>query len=90
LGTSDIKNIEYQFAAYPNPTQGDFTVKCFSNNIKEFYYSIYDLQGKCIYKDNQKYINSFKSAALNNAAKGEYILLLTTAGKTFSTKIIKN
>jgi hypothetical protein len=48
------------------------------------------LQGKCIYKDNQKYINSFKSAALNNAAKGEYILLLTTAGKTFSTKIIKN
>lgn len=90
LGTSDIKNIDYQFASYPNPTQGEFTVKCFSNNIKEFYYSVYDLQGKCVYKDNLKYINSFKSSALNNVAKGEYILLLTTAEKTFSTKIIKN
>jgi hypothetical protein len=48
------------------------------------------MQGKCVYKDNKKYFNSFTSSALNNMAKGEYILLLTTAEKTYSTKIIKN
>ena len=90
LGTSDIKHIEYQFTTFPNPTQGEFKVTCFNNNIKEFYYSVYDMQGKCVYKDNKKYFNSFTSSALNNMAKGEYILLLTTAEKTYSTKIIKN
>lgn len=89
LGTSDIKNIDYYFALYPNPTLGEFTVRCFDNNIYEFYYSVYDLQGKCVFKDNQKHTNSFQSSALKNVPVGEYILLITTREKTFSTKIIK-
>lgn len=90
LGTSDIQNIEYTFALYPNPTQGEFTVKSFDNNVSDFTYTIYDITGKIMYQSKQLYQSEFRSDALKNAASGEYILLISTLNKTYSAKIIKH
>lgn len=89
LGTSDIQNIEYTFALYPNPTQGEFDVKSFDNSITNFSYLIYDITGKVVYKSKQLYQAGFHCDALKNAASGEYILLISTTNKIYSTKVIK-
>lgn len=89
LGTGDIQQIDYTFAVYPNPTQGEFVVKSFDENVSNFSYLLYDMTGKLFYKSNQLYQSSFHSDVLKNAASGTYVLLISTANKVYSTKIIK-
>lgn len=90
LGTSDIQNIDYRFALYPNPTNGEFVVKSFDNGITNFSYLIYDMTGKVIYKSNKLYQSEFHCDALKGAASGEYLLLITSPNKNYSAKIIKH
>ena len=90
LGTSDIQNIDYRFALYPNPNNGEFHVKSFDNSISNFSYLIYDLTGKIIFKSNAIYNSEFHCDALKKAASGEYILWISTPNKAFTTKIIKH
>lgn len=87
--TSDIQNINYHFALYPNPTNGIFTVNSFNQQQDLFSYTIMDLQGKVIKQSDRVYQNGFTSDALNHLPSGTYILLLSTHHQIYSTKIIK-
>ncbi|HMT35187.1 MAG TPA: T9SS type A sorting domain-containing protein [Chitinophagaceae bacterium] len=64
-------------------------VKSFDENVSNFSYLLYDMTGKLFYKSNQLYQSSFHSDVLKNAASGTYVLLISTANKVYSTKIIK-
>lgn len=87
---SDIKQMDYTFAVYPNPTlDGSFKVKSYVPSVKNFTYALYDMQGKCIFKSDKIYTDSFHSDALSHVAKGEYILMISTAEKVYSTKIMR-
>jgi hypothetical protein len=90
LGTSDITNIEYTFAVYPNPTANSFDVRSFDSRISDFSYLLYDLNGKIVYKSQQIFQTGFHCDALNELPSGTYILQITTTTKTYSTKIIKH
>lgn len=90
LGTSDITNIEYTFAVYPNPTANSFDVRSFDSRISDFSYLLYDLNGKIVYKSQQIYQTGFHCDALDELPSGTYILQITTRNKTYSTKIVKH
>ncbi len=87
--TSDIQNIDFTFALYPNPTEGVFTIKSFNVQQNFFSYTIMDMQGKIIKQSDKIYQNEFTSDALCNQPNGIYVLLLSTPDKIYSTKIVK-
>jgi hypothetical protein len=88
-GTSNIINMDYAFSVYPNPTQGSFTVRSFDPAISEVMYALYDMQGRLVHKSKTLQNANFYSYALEQAPVGEYILLISTPGKTYSTKLSK-
>ncbi len=90
LGTSDITNIEYTFAVYPNPTASSFDVRSFDSRVSDFSYLLYDLNGNNVYKSQQIFQTGFHCDALDELPSGTYILHITTRNKTYSTKIIKH
>lgn len=89
LGTSEIQQLDYRMAVFPNPTTGSFTIKSYDNAIENFAYSIYDMQGKLIYKSKQLYQHVAESNVLQQVASGQYILLISNANTYFTTKITK-
>lgn len=89
LGTSDVKNLDFTFAIYPNPTMGMFTIQSFDNAQNVFSYSVYDLSGKLMEKSTQLYHEKCQSEIMKTLAPGTYIVLVSTANKVYSTKITK-
>lgn len=88
-GTSDVTNIDYTFSLYPNPCKGEFTVRSYDPSIEHVAYTLYDMQGRLIYQ-SEKLINAnFHCDALNHVPTGEYMLVLSTLGKMYSTKVVK-
>ena len=88
--TSDITQIEYTFACYPNPTNtGSFDVRCFNASVPSYSYAIYDIQGKLVYKSNELHSNGFHCDALQQSTKGQYVLVISTGLKQYSHKISK-
>lgn len=86
--TSDITQIDYTFACYPNPTNnGSFEVRCFNVNMPSYSYAIYDLQGKLVYKSDELHSNGFRCDALQHSANGQYVLVISTGLKQYSHKI---
>ncbi len=89
LGTSDVQSIDYTFSLYPNPSQGEFYIKSYEPSISEFSISIYDISGKLIYKSAKMVQNNFYCDALKQVPTGDYIILLSTLNKQYSTKVTK-
>jgi hypothetical protein len=89
LGTSDVIAMDYTFAVFPNPLQGEFYLKSYDASIQELSYSLYGLNGNLIYRSGMIKSPVIYSDALRNVASGEYILLVSTINKQFSTKIVK-
>jgi hypothetical protein len=89
LGTSDVIAMDYTFAVFPNPSQGEFYLKSYDASIQELSYSLYGLNGNLIYRTGMIKSPVIYSDALKNVASGEYILLVSTVNKQFSTKIVK-
>ena len=85
--TSDITQIEYTFACYPNPTNtGSFDVRCFNASVPSYSYAIYDIQGKLVYKSNELHSNGFHCDALQQSTKGQYVFVIITVLKQYSHK----
>nr|HPI55069.1 S8 family peptidase [Chitinophagaceae bacterium] len=88
--TSDITQIDYTFTCYPNPTiDGAFDVRCYNKNMPAYSYALYDLQGKIVFKSQELHTSGFRCEALQQAAKGTYILVVSSGLKQYSHKIIK-
>lgn len=84
-------NINDNFAIFPNPTNGEFTIKNvdFSNN--EFFANVYDIRGNQIIK-NEKIDSNSKILNIKDYASGLYFIKITDANNAilYSDKIIKN
>jgi hypothetical protein len=89
LGTSDVLAIDYTYAVFPNPLQGDFYIKSYNTSHNEFSYMLFDLNGKIIYKSTKLERGIATCDALKNMPSGQYVLLISTMNKQYSTKLIK-
>jgi len=88
-GTSDVTNVDYTFTLYPNPCDGQFTVRSYDPSIQNVSYSIFDINGKQVYRSEKLSNANFQCNALEQVPSGEYIVLIATMTKTYSTKVMK-
>jgi hypothetical protein len=89
LGTSDVQSIDYTFSLYPNPSQGEFYIKSYDPSITEFAVTIYDITGRLIYKSSKMVQSNYYVDALKNVPAGDYVVLISTVNKQYSSKITK-
>lgn len=88
-GLKDNEAINLFFAAYPNPTKGNLTLKIENFETNTFSYQLCDVNGKII--RNEKLTEKISIVDLSDMKSGAYFIKVTNnrnAGKTF--KIIKH
>tara|TARA_Y100000385_G_C12991216_1_gene592891 strand:- start:862 stop:1158 length:297 start_codon:yes stop_codon:yes gene_type:complete len=86
LSIKENKDLEIDFTAYPNPTNGRFSIDL-GDNHNSVSATIIDLVGKKIHKEtyqNMQYLNFTL-----NEPKGIYFLILEMENKKSVVKIIK-
>jgi len=88
LGTSEVQALDYTFAVYPNPVQDAFTVKAYQLG-QPFSFSLYDLQGRLVYRSQQLEQSEVYCDALKQQPAGEYVLLISSLNKLYSGKVLK-
>jgi hypothetical protein len=80
LGINEVRNDEFEYTIYPNPTNNYLTI---NHNSKEFYgVEIYNIQGKLVQTSKDEEID------LSNNPAGIYFLKLIGL-KSKNQKIIK-
>jgi len=76
------------FSVYPNPSKGIFNI---STKIPEFNFSIYDVTGKLILKqDKAKTTNNNYSLDISNYTSGVYFLTITSQNTKVTKKLLLN
>ncbi|ARV08680.1 hypothetical protein BTO05_03145 [Winogradskyella sp. PC-19] len=77
------------FALFPNPNKGDFTLQFNSNSGKEINVDVYDISGKLVFDSNYDATSRFdKQIILNNVSTGIYIMKVNDGNKTITRKLI--
>ncbi len=84
--TNNIRNFNNEIAVFPNPSNGDFIVKCKSLNT-DYQYSIIDICGKELQQGKLNFGEN--KINLRDFANGIYTICISTDEKTHYTKIIK-
>src|SRR5690606_25571287 len=78
------------FSIFPNPNNGEFTIKLNSGSSNDIKISVYDIRGRLIL--NNVYSNEStdfnKTINLNNAQSGMYLVNITDGIKQITEKII--
>lgn len=89
LGTNEINSKIMAFNISPNPNNGQFVVSYAQNIKSDFILSIYDSQGKQMYKSEyQGSINGNLNINIDNATVGIYSLVIESKGNRISKKFI--
>jgi subtilisin-like proprotein convertase family protein len=84
LGVNE--NALQDFSLYPNPNDGNFTVKFTSNNSDDVLVAIFDMRGRQIYKNQFSNTGNFnESIDLNTIQAGVYLVSITNG----DTKLVK-
>ncbi|MDG1659949.1 MAG: T9SS type A sorting domain-containing protein, partial [Winogradskyella sp.] len=85
-------NFEFnEFALFPNPNKGDFSLQFNSNSGKEINVHIYDISGKLVFNSNYDATSRFdKQIALSNVSAGIYIMKVNDGVKTITRKLVKD
>ncbi|MCE9538670.1 MAG: S8 family peptidase [Bacteroidetes bacterium] len=91
----DKLNFEYdRLNVYPNPFTNNFDITFYSNKKQTIYIELYDISGHEIFRKqenvNNNSYNSFNIKEANTLANGMYLLNISTPGKKYFKKIIKN
>lgn len=77
------------FALFPNPSKGDFTLQFNSNSGKDINVNVYDISGKLVYNNNYSSTSRFdKQINLNNVSSGIYIMKVNDGDKSVTRKLI--
>ncbi|MBT8245217.1 MAG: T9SS type A sorting domain-containing protein [Winogradskyella sp.] len=77
------------FALFPNPNKGEFTLQFNSNSGKDVNVNIYDISGKLVFENKYDSVSRFnKQIELNNVSTGVYIMKVTDGEKTITRKLI--
>lgn len=88
LGTDDFESID--FALYPNPNTGSFTIQFASesNNVQVF---VHDILGKSVYKKTFEVSGDFnQNIQLPNVSAGIYLVTVIDGNRRTVKKIIVN
>ena len=92
--TVELSTDEFElnnFALYPNPNNGDFTLTFNSNSGKDIDVSVYDISGKLIHNKTYDPTATFdKSISLNNVSSGIYLMTVNDSDRTVTKKLIIN
>ncbi len=87
LSTSE--NILQNFAIYPNPNKGDFTVQFNSSSNNEIKIEVYDMRGRRIFDNNYENTGLFRqNIQLNNLQSGVYLVNVQDGKKKEVKRII--
>ena len=87
LGTEDFEL--NNFALYPNPNKGDFTLKFNSNSGKDIDMKVYDISGKLIYTKAYNPTSNFEeNISLKNISSGIYLMTVSDQDKSITRKLI--
>ncbi|WP_223034611.1 T9SS type A sorting domain-containing protein [Hanstruepera marina] len=77
-----------EFALYPNPNNGEFTLSLNSSN-PEINVSVYDIQGRSVFNNSFQNAGAFNQViSLNNAQSGIYLVKVTDGDKQTIKKIL--
>lgn len=77
------------FAVFPNPNKGEFTIKLNSSLSSDVKVEVFDLRGRSIYKNRYKDTGDFNEKInLNNVQSGMYILSVNDDKRKSTKKII--
>ncbi|MFD1061666.1 reprolysin-like metallopeptidase [Winogradskyella litorisediminis] len=88
--TLDTDNFELNdFALFPNPNNGDFTLQFNSNSGIGVNVDVYDISGKLVFNKNYDATSRFdKQINLNNVSTGIYIMKVNDGDKSVTRKLI--
>ncbi|MBL7910836.1 MAG: T9SS type A sorting domain-containing protein [Bacteroidia bacterium] len=76
----------YNFSIVPNPSNGSFTLKSFTDNMKDVY--IYDAMGKIVFAKKDVQEQDIR-IDISNLPNGLYNIKFVSEGSSYSKKIIK-
>lgn len=86
----DSTELTTKFDIYPNPTQGNFSIKLnFEHKADTIYLKIIDIEGKIIYTQNL-YTNSLTITPPEPIKKGLYLVELKTSTEKLTKKLVIN
>ena len=78
-----------EFALYPNPNNGSFTVKFLSNSSNDIGVNVYDISGREVYKKSFSNTGNFnENINLDNVQTGVYLVSIIDGTKKTMKKII--
>lgn len=74
---------------FPNPNNGEFTVKLNSTNSNQVNIQVFDIRGRSIFDNTYNHTGEFRQTInLSNAQSGMYLLNINDGSKTVIKKII--
>ncbi|BDU23958.1 reprolysin-like metallopeptidase [Flavobacterium sp. GSB-24] len=89
LGNSDFENID--FALYPNPNKGNFTIQFNRDSVKEIKIYVHDILGKYVYSNTFQGSGYFiQDIQLPNVPNGLYLVTVIDGDKRTIRKILVN
>lgn len=88
--TTGIENISLieNLTVYPNPTQGNFTVRLTTSEASDIAISLMDIQGHVVYHKEIKGVINHSETIENNFAKGVYFLTVNNGREIKVQKVI--
>ncbi len=79
------------FSIFPNPNNGDFTVKLQSTSGQPIKIDVYDLRGRKVFENNYPNTVNFRAdIRLDAAPSGLYLISISDGLKTMTKKILVN
>ncbi|AWK03423.1 propanediol utilization protein [Flavobacterium crocinum] len=89
LGTSEFDNID--FALFPNPNRGNFTIQFSRDSVKEVKVYVHDILGKYVYSKTFQGSGYFiQDIQLPNVPSGLYLVTVTDGDRRVIKKILVN
>ncbi len=90
LSSLDVFGLD-SFSVYPNPNNGEFTVKLNSSSSNKIKINVYDIRGRKVFDNSYSNSSNFnKVVNLNNVQSGIYILKVSDGERSGTKKIIVN
>ncbi len=89
-GIENLPSIIPAAIAYPNPTDGSFTLKYYSQSATEYKFTITDMNGRIIRTENQQSAPgvNYHPFNLGNLSQGIYFVRLTSTNKNEIVKLM--
>ncbi|HLT33639.1 MAG TPA: zinc-dependent metalloprotease family protein [Aquaticitalea sp.] len=76
------------FAIYPNPNSGEFTVSLNSSSSDKIMVTVYDIRGRKIYDNKFQNASNFNQTINLNVHSGMYLVMVSDGDKQATKKII--